>query len=297
MSRNSFKKRIDDKGVTLVEVMITLAVLSIMAVPIFNTFNESLRINNRTMITVTANHVGQQVMESLKADGLVEGFVISEETNDDGKLIITHEGDIEAYHVVAVMSPIENVVFKPDSSVKVPHGNEVNLSSADVELVLKKEDGDTETSFDFDGSNFKARWGKLLIERVNLTTISVQLYTLEKNEDGEIDAHATGKIINVTEGADPSTILVKVVGTPDKGRVDIENRTSADIDIYEVDDGQKLLSIVPQLVADSGQIRFYRNVRSNAANPDNETSVYNVDVKISKNSDVLEQFVGTFIKK
>ncbi|MCH4888805.1 prepilin-type N-terminal cleavage/methylation domain-containing protein [Acidaminobacter sp. JC074] len=54
------------KGYTLVELIITLAVISIMIVPIFNSFIEANRVNLRSRRQISAAYLAQNTLEELK---------------------------------------------------------------------------------------------------------------------------------------------------------------------------------------------------------------------------------------
>lgn len=54
------------KGYTLVELIITLAVIAIMIVPIFNTFTESIKVNIISKREISGAYLAQNVLEDLK---------------------------------------------------------------------------------------------------------------------------------------------------------------------------------------------------------------------------------------
>lgn len=56
----------DSKGLTLIEVIVSVAILGIIIVPLSSLFTHSIKINLNSKDRMTANHVAQQYMEELK---------------------------------------------------------------------------------------------------------------------------------------------------------------------------------------------------------------------------------------
>jgi len=280
---------------TLVEVLVTLAVLSIMTVPIFDTFLKSMEINHKTMSTVSANHVGQQALETLKSDGAIVGFTVTDKLNDDGSLEKTiHTGELDGYQVEAVFTTIDGIAYAPSDAAKVDFGNTPNIADAELTVIYQKNDGDSQSLFKFDGSDEDGTWAKLIISK-NGSSVDLVMSMMKKQMDDTWKEVATGKSKVIASDADLD-IVVKLVGTPDKGRIDIENQSDTPVNIYEVDDKVNMLKVVPKVIANKGEIKLYRNLLSDSADGDNQQVVYNVEVKVSKNSTVLERFVGTVVK-
>ena len=60
-------KRINNKGMSLVELLIAVTILAIIVVPLLHSFVSSARINRKAKITQKLTTMGQDVMEGLKA--------------------------------------------------------------------------------------------------------------------------------------------------------------------------------------------------------------------------------------
>ena len=264
-----------------------------MAIPVFNTFNESMKINQKTMNTVSANHIGQRVLEILKADGVIDGFD-PHDSKTNTFVGSIDEFDIE-YTLTDTLSTVDEInkdkVYAPSSSQNVDYGTIASLDDANIKIkYLKKEDGVSYFSYKGD---FDTNWSKLLvedsIENDSSSPFRVKFY--EKNADG------SETLINTTNvTADQLKVTVTVEGEPEKGRFDIENKSKKDVYLYEVDDQLALLRTVTKILANAGALEIHRNARSESADADNNRKVYTVEVKISKNSEVLEAFVGTIVK-
>lgn len=285
MMISPIKNRINNKGITLVEVLVTLAVLSIMAVPIFNTFMESMKINQKTMTTVSANHIGQKVLEILKADGEIDGFTAHD------SLANTFIGSMDGYDITYTLSDITGLTYAPDDTTRVDYGADIKYDEANVTLIYSKDESDNKSYFSSYGNKYESTWCLLKFEK-GTSAVDVTFAELDN----------TGNVVNSVKRSEPLgedtplKVVVKVVGEPIKARLNLENTSANKILVYEVDDTMALLRTVPKLASDAGDLELYRNARSTSADADNSKSVYEVDVKISKNSDVLEELLGTIVK-
>ena len=61
------KRRINNKGMSLVELMIAITILAIITVPLLHAFVSSARINRKAKQTQRLTTIGQDIMEGLKA--------------------------------------------------------------------------------------------------------------------------------------------------------------------------------------------------------------------------------------
>ncbi|MBN2898537.1 MAG: prepilin-type N-terminal cleavage/methylation domain-containing protein [Clostridia bacterium] len=288
--KGRIQNQVNNRGITLVEVLITLAVLGIMAVPIFNTFMESMTINHKTMVTVSANHIGQKVLEQLKAEGSIDGFV-----KDDSATVETYNGTVDGYDVVYTITEIEGLTYAPDATATVDYGTQVDVATSNIKLLYQKATEEEDTHFLYESNNIAVTWTKLLIED-NGSAQKVSFYKVSLGDGGTNVYTLIGSSQDIPVGSQPLKIVVQIVGTPDAGRLDVENKSLEEVAVYEVDDGEGLLDIIPNMTANAGELQIYRNVKSDVASDDNEKRAYRVDVKISRNSDVLEQLLGTIVK-
>ncbi len=77
----------DKRGYTLIELVITLAVLGIMLTPIFSSFLESNRVNIDSRKRISANYLAQQIIEDYKFDKFISArteSTLKEDTNGNG---------------------------------------------------------------------------------------------------------------------------------------------------------------------------------------------------------------------
>lgn len=87
-------KPLNNKGYTLVELIITLVVIGIMIVPIFNAFTESHRVNLLSEREVSGAYVAQNVMENLKIQdkSFLEALVIADPLDGSRHFVSTSGG-------------------------------------------------------------------------------------------------------------------------------------------------------------------------------------------------------------
>ena len=64
----------DDRGVSLVEILIATAILVICVVPLFKSMILTVQTNAKSRVLLAATSAGEAVLEDLKADGM-EAFI------------------------------------------------------------------------------------------------------------------------------------------------------------------------------------------------------------------------------
>ena len=64
---NNLQKRMKKPGLTLIEVIISVALLAILSIPIFITVNTSVKLSQKTELSQQATVVGQRVLEYLRS--------------------------------------------------------------------------------------------------------------------------------------------------------------------------------------------------------------------------------------
>ena len=87
------KRKKNNKGVTLIEIVVTIAILGIVAVPLLNSFAVGMRTNNEARKTEEVNQMAQDVAEAFRAADLDK---LSEQLNKSGIIQIGDYKDIQA---------------------------------------------------------------------------------------------------------------------------------------------------------------------------------------------------------
>jgi prepilin-type N-terminal cleavage/methylation domain-containing protein len=121
------------KGYTLVELIITLAVIGIMVVPIFNTFLQSNRINVMSKREIAGAYVAQNVMEELKT---MTASQLTDRVNADASdaiRLFTRDSGRTTFTVQVEVTDVTNTLgINLDSTVVV----QPNIPNADVTVTL-----------------------------------------------------------------------------------------------------------------------------------------------------------------
>lgn len=71
------KIRNDNRGFSLVELLITIVILGIVVIPLINTFGNSARVNQKSQTVHSAATLGQSVVEEIKSNDVNEYFLSS----------------------------------------------------------------------------------------------------------------------------------------------------------------------------------------------------------------------------
>lgn len=112
------KKLLNNKGLTLVEIIITLSVLGIVIVPLMSMFITSQKINNESDMKYHAIQLAQEHIESIKAmeptldtveypsTGVEGKYSKTITTSDDYQLIIKIEKDSSIVHSEVSMTSV-----------------------------------------------------------------------------------------------------------------------------------------------------------------------------------------------
>lgn len=155
------KGRIDDRGMTLVELLVAIVILAIIVVPLLHTFISSARANQQARRILRVTTAAQDIMEGLKADSIEElayqfNYPLGNEENGHDSFhlvngsLINRSGAMEdgIYEVRAQISPPDREV----SDFSLTAGNEAkfgnpNPTEADQAPSVVSNDGGATYSF------------------------------------------------------------------------------------------------------------------------------------------------------
>lgn len=160
--KHMFRK--NNSGMSLIEVIVSMLVLAIIAVPLLNGFMLSSNINNKTRIRQYATALAQNVMEGIKATDIAEvAVVMNEATSGSGLKIIpvsamssyTHGDD----YYETTSNPMNPPVNTTASSVVFTGGRNVFRENAIKKYyyILKGVTEGTkkfDVKIEYDGSGF-----------------------------------------------------------------------------------------------------------------------------------------------
>lgn len=122
-----FKK--NNKGVSLVEILVTIAIIAIIAAPLINTFINAMNVNSKARLIQNGTSAAQNVAEKFKVlsmDALVAEYGVS--PDEDGKYNFTDisvkGADGEDFLIDVELDPTDYMVGASDDKIDV---NGVNL--------------------------------------------------------------------------------------------------------------------------------------------------------------------------
>lgn len=257
------KKLKNKQGYTIIEIIVTLAILGIVIVPLITMFIMSQKINNEGTKEYKSIQIAQKYMEEIKSMEIfnysTEGYTQSSEGAN-------------------------NIYIK---SITEP-GTDYDV---DIIITGAKEDTSTPgTTIDFDAT-------------LIINTNSVQYKdasndrTLSITGDINLQVRNTGIIIN-TESEITSASLSKIkVELKRTANINITNNLDDEVNLYIYNiDGSNLYEC--NVNVEEGKVNRSSN---NNINPDMVTTadniLYNIEIKITKGGEVINTINGTTIFK
>jgi len=135
------------KGMTLVEILLALVLLSVVIVPLGNFFIDSFKFQSRNQRLVQANKAAEYVVESFKngqathlLDGAEHNLSMEQFFQEIG---VMDQGDIKDYKVNITSTKISNVIDEGTLSVPTSYNGIVTIESSGIEY-----EGDIELEID-----------------------------------------------------------------------------------------------------------------------------------------------------
>lgn len=185
------KKKLNNAGFSLVEVLVAMAVLAILSIPVLSSFSNAARINHKARKEENANTVASDIVEQFKSVSMSE--ILSQYKDKytegtDGKYIFTEErtgANGEKYKVVTELEPGR---YKAGDDEDNNYNNNINSYVNSVKnFVLREElysyDIEAEKKF---MEEYQAGYDKKNITKV--TNINVEV---KHSESGEYAPKAT----------------------------------------------------------------------------------------------------------
>ncbi len=271
------KSRKSKKGFTLLEVIISFALISIILIPIANLVLTSVKINKSTENKQQAKSVLQETIENIKAidnfsgalsKPLNNGITLSEATGEDDKLIYSISGDINGFSIEGSIREKSQVINNKVSEMEVDrtiyfHHGSISISNGKEvigEAIKKLSD--------------------------NLATPSEEVF-IEMKEAGEINVTYGGSIIAIPKPEAKSLLICLNEDSEKKLNLSVENKSHTEnLKIY-LYNGEKVSERQDVIISKfNGQIELIEGVQ-HSGDIINE-KLYFVELKANKNGEVVE---------
>ncbi|WP_346847197.1 MULTISPECIES: type II secretion system protein [unclassified Clostridium] len=271
------KSRKSKKGFTLLEVIISFALISIILIPIANLVLTSVKINKSTENKQQAKAVLQETIENIKtvdnfssalSKPLNNGITLSEATGEDNKLIYSISGEINGFSIEGSIKEQSKVINNKVSEMEVDrtiyfHHGSISISNGKEvigEAIKKLSD--------------------------NLATPSEEVF-IEMKETGEINVTYGGSIIAIPKPEAKSLLICLNEDSEKKLNLSVENKSHTEnLKIY-LFNGEKVSERQDVIISKfNGQIELIEGVQ-HSDDVINE-KLYFVELRANKNGEVVE---------
>lgn len=291
------------KGYTLVELIITLAIIGIMLVPIFNAFLESNRVNLRSRRQISAVYLAQNKLEDIKGMTRTQFNVLDIDSSDS--IGIDHDDWVYDLTVTDDLTTsnggttfdlkvhIENVTNELGISLKSPTGsNQTNERTWHSRIVLSDEVANIAIE-STERNEYAFTSGTRVVNLV-----------FNKNDANYSNLVVNGETYSMkhTDFIDPDNtwirkIFVNVVGyegLSEEWHFNITNNTDYAVDVkpYDDKDGKIKLAVGP---TSRSSIYIGNALPRLSGEPSTSKEWYNVVITVSHNGseyEVIESTVG-----
>lgn len=171
-------------GYTLVELIITLAILGIIIAPIFNVFNESLVVNVKSKSRIMATNLAQTSMEEIKSmssedfnSELAGGFNDVDVTLNDVEYTVVYTiENITSTLLVTGLSGVDNyTVPVADIIIESNDDDDIKVSFKANNQILTLTSKDIDVEISGDSSNVSADFGTETVTFTPNITTEVQV--------------------------------------------------------------------------------------------------------------------------
>ncbi len=271
------KSRKSKKGFTLLEVIISFALISIILIPIANLVLTSVKINKSTENKQQAKAVLQETIENIKAidnfssalsKPLNNGITLSEATGEDNKLIYSLSGEINGFSIEGSIKEKSQVINNKVSEMEVDRTIYYHHGSLSI-------------------SNGKEVIGEAIKKLSdNLATPSEEVF-IEMKEAGEINVTYGGSIIAIPKPEAKSLLICLNEDSEKKLNLSVENKSHTEnLKIY-LYNGEKVSERQDVIISKyNGQIELIEGVQ-HSEDIINE-KLYFVELSANKNGEVVE---------
>lgn len=291
MKKNKSKAK---RGMTLIEVIISVALLSILLIPISGLVMSSFKNNKKSEYKQKASYIGQNVLEELKA---YDEIILKKEENGKEYFQLLDEDKIykdsnENSFIGKFKRTIYGIASETKSSNEEVYNVEINMIQdlnfkySDMNNLNKNDNADLKLDFTNDGVNKIKKNstestkidGDLVIElEKNLNELILKI--LKKNSSNLIMEELK---TNYNSG---SIILYIEKTYSNNTNIEIKNNTGDHIDIYLIKQNNGIGKL--NLISSNGNVILYEEDEIET-NPVGDMYNYTVTVTDAKNNILFE---------
>ncbi|WP_202710856.1 prepilin-type N-terminal cleavage/methylation domain-containing protein [Sporosalibacterium faouarense] len=269
----------NNKGITLIEIIVTIAILSIIIIPVFSMFLTTAKANRYSDDKMKSTIIGQKVMEDIKSS-----MVIEEGTNNR---------NIDDYSVEINIEAVSDYMF-PEASLS----GEADINDYDIRIVISEEDDSGSMNFNYDiYRNYPVD------ENLNNDSSFTNIIP---SDEATINLKYDGNIIIYDRPNKENSVSFSITDDP-KIRLEVYRDTDITVNAENTVSSDELV-IYMMKSSDSnaeynlknrgGNIKTINNINISDGN-NNEARVYKINIKVfSKQGEKIEEITGykTFLK-
>ncbi|KGG81444.1 hypothetical protein Y919_00335 [Caloranaerobacter azorensis H53214] len=255
------KNRINkEAGLTLIEVLITIAILGIIIVPLSSFFITSAKINNESRDKFKATLIAQEFLEDIKlSDSIIEGKFQYNVENYDVIVNVTSVSDLSEYENSSFYNTIDY-----DIKIQIDKNNENYISIYDRKDNLLAND-------------YIAAKPKIHVEMLE-SSIIIKIFDADK-------------VVSTTElknYGNKGSLILDILGDMDF-TVKSRNHTEKDMILYfcKSDNSNSKYSFHNL----GGKVTRYEKILISNNNSDFK-GLYQIDVEVKKEGHTLEKITG-----
>lgn len=263
--------RCKKKGMTLIEAIISVALLSVLIIPISGLVMTSINTNKRAEIKQEATYIGQKLLEEMKVyDEIILGVTKEFQLLNGQKITKVGESDnfvgkfiVDKYDVELSLNKDNQFVY--DNNIV---SNEINTNEMDVVVEFVSNN-----TIKYNNVNYVIS-DKLTIKTPNNDTDELEVI----NGDGTV-------IFKVTKASERKNKILFVINNDFKGDVNIDfhNERDEEVSIYV----KKNSAVTGNLNINAfrGKIRIYNNINNKDKNKIG--NLYNINVVVKNKGNEL----------
>ncbi|MCT4509435.1 MAG: type II secretion system GspH family protein [Tepidibacter sp.] len=265
-----------NKGLTLVELIVSLAILGIIMTPLASFFINTIRINKNSENRLEANQIAQRYMEEAKfgktlySQGKIKEGTINK-TDKEFKIKIEIEKHSK-YEIDKDMKSEENQDTLITDHAQIEIDKQENIQSDTI--IFKATDVGNKSENISDDGRVTIDIKKILNNKI----------TIDFNEK------YTKTVTNIDLKKDDINIKINCNGNRSPINLEVSTLNDVKTNIYVVKSETSKNKI--KLNTLKGKVRLYNNIYDNTVSKKEDSWIYKITVNISKNDKELAKLVG-----